>query len=492
MASTLPPEVMRRIIDLLIREHKYDVTVDRSGEISRYRLALTNDAPVYASVCKFWQDIIERESFAILFLSLERLSDANTIMTPRRRGYVQSIHLQVILPRYFDAAWGQVETSEEQLENSVITTATIKAFIEHMAKWKIEDLPKDRRLTARLVAMSQSDERFAPPEEMRQRQLWPRPKWKQIYEKRYENSVLELRDIHTFASLPEVSVIEFIDKPHTAGPRHFAPGVVCALFGRLRNVRAADGHVWDDPRDYSDKRHRIRADFARVVQDFQEVPDMLLLHQETNNKLHEDHSVEPVVFTPQGTDDPLTVSLRGLSQRSKDLILSMFIIGDEFWSTQSTGADIRPSWPFLTHLRMGLRLSTPDGRWRFEHAEPESQSESEGDSESEDFEDSDYEAVNSLRRCAIPDMMNNFYRSVARAALEMPKLKFMELDFTGWDFKDVTFHTFRYQVKDSGPSATWYSYPPFEPEADVMELWQQVGVTYHNVTPGIVVSEDRP
>lgn len=219
---------------------------------------------------------------------------------------------------------------------------------------------------------------------------------------------------------------------------------------------------------------------------------MLLLHQETNNKLHEDHSVEPVVFTPQGTDDPLTVSLRGLSQRSKDLILSMFIIGDEFWSTQSTGADIRPSWPFLTHLRMGLRLSTPDGRWRFDYAEPESQSESEGDSESEDFEDSDYEAVNSLRRCAIPDMMNNFYRSVARAALEMPELKFMELDFTGWDFKDVTFHTFRYQVKDSGPSATWYSYPPFEPEAGVMELWQQVGVTYHNVTTRIVVSEDRP
>lgn len=259
MASTLPPEVMRRIIDLLIREHKYDVTVDRSGEISRYRWALTNDAPVYASVCKFWQNIIERESFAILFLSLDRLSDANTIMTPRRRGYVQSIHLQVILPRYFDAAWGQVETPEEQLENSVITTATIKAFIEHMAKWKIEDLPKDRQLTARLVAMSRSDERFAPPEEMRQRQLWPRPKWKQIYEKRYENSVLELRDIHTFASLPEVSVIDSIDKPHTTGPRHFAPAVVCALFGRLRNVRAADGHVWDDPRDYSDKRHRIRA-----------------------------------------------------------------------------------------------------------------------------------------------------------------------------------------------------------------------------------------
>ncbi|ETS79362.1 hypothetical protein PFICI_09215 [Pestalotiopsis fici W106-1] len=492
MSSTLPPEVMRRIIDLLIHEHRSVVTVDRSSEISHHRWALTKDAPVYASVCKFWQDIIERESFAILFLSLERLSDANTIMSPRRRGYVQSIHLQVILPHYFDAAWGQVETPEEQLDNSVITTATIKAFIEHMAKWKMEDLPKDRRLTVRLVAMSPSDEHYAPPEEMRQRQLWPRPKWKQIYEKRYENSVLELKDIHTFASLPEVSVIDVIDKPHTSGARHFAPAVVCALFGRLRNVRAATGHVWDDPRDYSDRRHRIRADLAQVVQDFEVVPDMLILHQETDNKLHENHSAEPVIFTPQGTDDPLTVSLRGLSQRSKNLTLSMFIIGDEFWSTQSTDADNRPAWPFLTHLHMRLRLSTPDGRWRFDYAEPESQSESEGDSESEDSEDSDYEAVNSLRRRAMPDMMNNFYRSVARAALQMPQLKFMELDFRGWDSKDVTFHTFRYQVKDSGPLATWYSYPSFGPEADIMELWKQVGVKYHNVTTGIFVSEERP
>jgi hypothetical protein len=93
---------------------------------------------------------------------------------------------------------------------------------------------------------------------MRERRLRRRPKWTQIYEKRYENSVLELKDIDTFLSLPEVYVIRSLSIAAMQA-RCFAPAAICALLDRLRNVRLTLCDVWDDIKDFSNRRHRVRA-----------------------------------------------------------------------------------------------------------------------------------------------------------------------------------------------------------------------------------------
>ena len=72
----------------------------------------------------------------------------------------------------------------------------------------------------------------------------------------------------------------------------------------------------------------------------------------------------------------------------------------------------------------------------------------------------------------------------------MLKLTFMKLNFCGWEWKDVTFHTFIYQVNDSVPSAHWHSYPASEPDNDVLESWQKVGAQYHNTMTEMVVSDE--
>lgn len=224
------------------------------------------------------------------------------------------------------------------------------------------------------------------------------------------------------------------------------------------------------------------------------MPNSIFISQGHQVKDFEDHSTEAPAFTLPGIEDPLSKSLRVIAQKAKDLVLGNVLIGDEFFwppsSSPSPDGDGTPYWPFLSSLRLGIRLTTPDGRWRFDYAEPESESESHGDDES-CFDDSDYEEVNKLRRRAVPDIMNNFYRAAARAALEMPKLEIMVLGFNGWRFKDVTFHTFIYEVKDHKVTVAWYSYPAFEPDEDVVECWEQVGLKYHNTLPEIIIAEER-
>ncbi|KAF7529465.1 hypothetical protein G7054_g9842 [Neopestalotiopsis clavispora] len=230
------------------------------------------------------------------------------------------------------------------------------------------------------------------------------------------------RHVETFASLAEVTVIREI---YVKSSRIFAPTVVIALLSRLRSVQNANGYVWENLTDLSDRRHHIREgkevstvtisrnvhlanpgsiDYARALKDFTIVPDGLYLSHgdSVNSNCREDHSTEPPVSAPRGTEYPLTISLRGLSQRSRDIHLYGVTIGDEFWSSQSGTAtddeNVGPSWLLLTDLLLDIRLATPDGRWRFDYADPESQSESEGGSDSGGsvYEpESDYEAINS-------------------------------------------------------------------------------------------------
>ncbi|KAK6220678.1 hypothetical protein LQW54_001869 [Pestalotiopsis sp. IQ-011] len=256
MAPNIPPEVTLMILGYIMHGPKQSICADRSSDMSSMVMGAAHEAPMYAAVSRTWQDVIERETFRELRLDLDRLKHWESIMTPRRRGYVTIIHLDVLLPRYFDAAWAQVETEEEQRQNNLIATATIKEFIEQLSTWKKEDVPAGHILSLWMHAYSPSDEGHWTREEWKDRRAWPGTKWPQIYEKRYENSVLELIDLDA-SRLSEVFAISHIRNDYHPG-RHVAPALVSALIGRLRNVRKATFVAWDDPKESSERRHRIR------------------------------------------------------------------------------------------------------------------------------------------------------------------------------------------------------------------------------------------
>lgn len=256
MVPNIPPEVTLIILQYIMHGPKLRIRADRSSDLSTMVMGTAHEAPMYATVSRAWQHVIERETFREIRLDLDRLKHWESIMTPRRRGYVTILHLDILLPRYFDAAWAQVETEEEQRHNNLIATATIKEFIEQLSTWKKEDVSAGHILTLFMHAYSPSDEGHWTREAWKDRRAWPGIKWPQIYEKRYENSVLELIDLDT-SRLPEVFAISHIRNNYQS-KRHVAPALVSALIGRLRNVRKATVVAWDDPKESSERRHRIR------------------------------------------------------------------------------------------------------------------------------------------------------------------------------------------------------------------------------------------
>lgn len=256
MMQDLPPEIIHMVLEYIMYGPKFQLSLSRGTDFSHMVMGIAHEAPMYATVSRIWQEIVERKTFQKLRMDLDRLREWGSIMTPRRCGYVSFLQLDIVLPRYFNAACGQVEAEEEQRQNSLVATATIKEFIEQLSTCKKEDLPAGHILEVWVQAYSPSDEGHWTREEWEDRRAWPRPKWPQIYEKRYENSVLELTDLDT-SSLPEVFAITSINNNQRSG-RHMAPALVCALTGRLRNARKTRFLAWDDPTESSARRHRIR------------------------------------------------------------------------------------------------------------------------------------------------------------------------------------------------------------------------------------------
>jgi hypothetical protein len=256
MAPAFPTEVIQSIIWHLIDIEKTRTYTSKDYDMRHHEWGYVDEAPLYATVNRVWQHIIERETFQYLYVNLDRLAQMNDIVNARRRSYVRIMWLHIVLPPYVGAAWGQVESEEDQRQNNISFTATIKAFVEQMSVWKPEETHA-AGLSVWFEAFSRNDDCHCDVEEIKQRRAYPR-KTPQIWRQRYENSILELEDLDV-SQLPEIHAITELRMESRDRGRYYAGAAVITLLSCVRNAKFAMMlAARDNETDPLEKRRRLR------------------------------------------------------------------------------------------------------------------------------------------------------------------------------------------------------------------------------------------
>lgn len=217
MTPILTPEIIQRIIYFLTHDSLH------------YRLP---DAGQYAVVSPFWQDRIERETFAALYLDLERLSEINSIVTSRRRGYVRTILLEIVLP--WPGPRQNPEKDKEKLRNNRALQATFEAFLQSLSQWGADEVHQGG-IELRIFAPLPVEKRAESPSWGERGYMWRR---------RYAGSVLELTDPARIAQYSPVVAISGIEMERVFEDRHISAVAVLTLLAKLPAAKRVFVNWW--------------------------------------------------------------------------------------------------------------------------------------------------------------------------------------------------------------------------------------------------------
>ncbi|KAK9770604.1 putative F-box domain-containing protein [Seiridium cardinale] len=112
--------------------------------------------PIFAVVCKEWQNVFERETFRQLILSPSRVRDLYQNIK-HRKAYVKHIHYYVELTKYPCGACASQESPERISANNVIATREISQLFEVLSHWSENGACTKDDLTLELSSFSPSD-----------------------------------------------------------------------------------------------------------------------------------------------------------------------------------------------------------------------------------------------------------------------------------------------------------------------------------------------
>ncbi|RAH44042.1 F-box protein [Aspergillus brunneoviolaceus CBS 621.78] len=96
----------------------------------------------YASVCRKWQVLSEKQTFSHLLLTSDRLSDFKRIISSsaHRCCFIRYLDLYILLPAYEIAARTQLESQIDRQKNNEAFTQTIVSFWDILSTWSEEDV----------------------------------------------------------------------------------------------------------------------------------------------------------------------------------------------------------------------------------------------------------------------------------------------------------------------------------------------------------------
>ncbi|RAH64325.1 uncharacterized protein BO66DRAFT_464752 [Aspergillus aculeatinus CBS 121060] len=452
----------------------------------------------YASVCRKWQVLIEKQTFSHLLLTSDRLGDFKRIISSssHRRCLIRYLDLYILLPAYEIAARTQLESQIDRQKNNEAFTQTIVSFWDILSTWAEEDVAG---LSLNIRARSSSDCGAEPDEKKRMaRRRWGRkfPK-KDWLDWRFYQSYLEL--ITNPAILPELScVTQFIVT--CRGHRTIAPATVSKLLSRLPGAQIVHASLSDNERKDPKLRDQLRNEFALTVSNWPSTIQHLCLEYPG---LPPADGHFPPLRRSEPWADPLSLALNHLTQQLVTVELDKIMIGPEFfWPPLHHPYSAPPRWPRLTSLKLVYQAVTPSGQWLFEkdpRCQPYSSSQREDVYECGTREDprtpAPQDRYPDAFRSKPADLLNDLHRAAGQAAQHMPTLKTMFLQAIPQLYPPGMAHLHTEAATESHPSpahdtghwfrydrgrstATWVSSGKFSLLADTVNTWRQVGALH--------------
>ncbi|KAI0408262.1 hypothetical protein F4802DRAFT_459445 [Xylaria palmicola] len=260
---------------------------------------------------------------------------------------------------------------------------------------------------------------------------------------------LELEDPQRILSCPEVNAITSFSGYAISG------ATMCTLLSRLPAVRIVDMGCWIEG-DWCPARR----EFAQALTNITHALDYFHIEGDSPGNRLQQYSQQPTQFEKR--PDELSLALGVLSQRVRHFEIGGFALSDDLFlehnvtpSSLTVTKITAAHWTRLETFCIIYTSVTPSGvRWFHPHPS-----------------DPEWEVTSRT--------LQQYYLTVARAALEMPRLQQMKLMVLT---RDKGWHKFWYcsgaGMSMGTPKVLWTSNPVFVPDDEVRAAWCEVAQRY--------------
>ena len=235
--ANLSQEIISLIASYLQRwEHD-----DRANISERGRVLL----PAYATISRSWQYAIECHTFREIAMKSTEMADFSHILVNHRRKLLRRLELNVILPTYTDKACAKFETDEDRQSNNQVFTKAIKSLFALLRSWHDESQMTGNHSHAPIQqslllcigdCYSPKDWRYRDWEKYQEdRHEWQLGRRHDLFQHRYESSLLQLGSIEGIKEVPQISSFHKSPSSRRIEPRSLA--MIASRFSNLDSFR---------------------------------------------------------------------------------------------------------------------------------------------------------------------------------------------------------------------------------------------------------------
>ncbi|KAF2875901.1 hypothetical protein BDV95DRAFT_484268 [Massariosphaeria phaeospora] len=430
----------------------------------------------YATISRSWKEAIEQKTFHKLILESTDLEHFEAIATGNRRLWVGHLELQVVLDDYPDEVCGLVEDEHDRRLNNETFTRAIQRLFSVLSSW--DSGARQRMIVLRIRApFSPKDRNHRSLERQKNdNDNYEAVKQRDIFERRYEDSFIELLRADELPVLNNISVLRIVGERE----RNMHPHVAGDLGSKVRKIQ----EIQVGFNDADKNSHGIRrANRYACAQAFERchLPSLKIANVNFQHfcKSDQNHPVEDLL--PENfTHDPLSASLRILSYNLTSLDIHGVFDSSLFWPYDAVPTSLAPTWPHLKMLKVDFDMQTPSGGWYFTGTAPRNEDEEGGDTREAPPSGDYYWKI--FRTKPDQDTLEPFLLSFAKAAVHMPVLETAdltcELQHSGFQFEIKYAASGQHLIGDidsSDEDLEKPSYEDFNEQQNLRQLWFAIG-----------------
>ena len=271
--SSLSQEIISLVASYLQRwEHE-----DRANISERGRALL----PAYATISRSWQYAIERQTFREVTLKSIQIDELSRTVVKHRRKFLRRLELNVVLPTYTEGACAKFETEKDTQINNQVFTKAVKDLLALLRSWH------DEFETMRLENDSPLEQSLClcigdcySPMDCGYRgwgMEWDPEHPYDLFQHRYESSLLQLESIEGIQEVPQVSSF------HKAmGTRNIEPRSLAMIATRFHNLDSLRWRLQDNEKN--DPRLRQQTRFGESLE---EISSLGLYNTKLTDKIYQ-------------------------------------------------------------------------------------------------------------------------------------------------------------------------------------------------------------
>ncbi|KAL8779260.1 MAG: hypothetical protein Q9213_007032 [Squamulea squamosa] len=503
----------------------------RGNEQSGIGVKAKSKLPPYATLSRTWQLAIERRTFHRLRMTCSELPYLTKILTGHRKSVLSHLQYVIVLPTYSSNECAKFETEKDKERNSQSFTCSLHALFQFLKSWEVGDgekngltrtYPSFRSFRLALYEIYSPMDRWHRDRKIYKEELeqYERGKRYDLWENRYQRSVLQLMERPQLPPLFGVSSFQLVDRDM----RTVEPRSAVLLTSKFANLESVSLCLKDNEKKDTHLRQRYRYDFAMALPT---ISGPSLRNFELNYYQYEPRNQyfapPSALLSSLPAIDHLSRALHALAQSVNLTYLRLgpiVISPDLYWPAVPSTAT--PMWPNLREFKVEFHMTTPDGEWYFIRDPTKPIDEDEGaydsdrfhQSETESDTESDYPSDNSFWAPASensfqPDrfnkrkearavgeypfrtfrtlpsdaLINPLLLAMARAAAHMPKLQDMSLKSTLDDPNAAGFAVYfnaaghpsslRSQPGDLARARLYWVVGSWRPENGVLKIWSE-------------------